>query len=90
MKILLDILKEHEKNVEELKKLPKIGDVIEISRRNTSNKRGAVKETVGKFEVESKHDDNRLIIARSIDFSYVECFSFSDLLFDESVNWKYQ
>ncbi len=88
MKILIDILEEHQENLEELKKLPQIGDVLEITDRDTSHKRGAVKKKVGQFKVSECLQDSRLVVTTHVKFNYVECFSYSDLLFDESITWS--
>jgi hypothetical protein len=88
MKILIEILEEHQKNKEDLKKLPKVGDVIEITDRDTSHKRGANKGSKKKFKVEKNLTDSRLVITKHIECNYTECFSYSDLLFDKSISWK--
>lgn len=89
MTILIDILEEHQENVEDLKKLPKPGDVIIITERDTSLFKGATKEKVGQYVVSDLMNESRMVVTTHAKCAYKECFSFYDLLSSDCITWNH-
>ena len=85
MNVILDVYHEHDEIIEDIKKLPGIGDVIEICSRDTSGFRGARKPLLKKYEVVSLFPKNRLILLKDVNTDINECFGFFDILRDKNL-----
>ena len=89
MKILLDIIEEHHENEEEIINLPNVGEIIEIIERDTSGFRGAIKKKIGRYQIKENIADSRMLLVEHTSYSYKECFTYSDLLYDQTIGWYY-
>ena len=77
--LIVELFNEHEAIKEELDKLPEIGKIIEIHKRDTSGKRGAYKGTTALYKVENITVKNKLVELRQVKTNVRESFSFFDL-----------
>ncbi|MBE0451613.1 MAG: hypothetical protein IBX70_12315 [Clostridia bacterium] len=86
--IIVDLHKEHEAIKEQISKLPSIGKVIEIVKRDKSNYGGARKNTTAVFEVVEIRDSNKLVGMVNVKSKVRECYSFFDLTTNKSIAWR--
>jgi len=83
--VLEDLYKEHQ---DINARLPGIGKVIEINKKNSGYRQGAKKKQVGTYEVVDNCVNKRWMLTRNTVSKTLECFLHSDLLFEIDIYWK--
>lgn len=88
MRIIKDVLDEHLKIKEEIAQLPKVGTVIEITRKDTDNYGGKRRFQTRSYKVMEKLEKNKMVVTLDLKTNTKECFSYYDILTSPLYHWE--
>lgn len=86
--IIKDILSEHLAIKEEIAQLPKVGTVIEITKKDKDNYGGMRKVTTRAYKVLENIEHSKLMVAVDLKTNTRECFTHFDLLTSPIYQWQ--
>jgi hypothetical protein len=88
MSIVRELYREHQEMKNDVKLLPEIGQIIEISQKETDNRGGNSSRNTYTVRVEEKFRKNGLILTKHLKTNVRECFTNYDFLHSKSIQWK--